>query len=427
MKNKILHNKNYLNESRIKNAYLEYIKHLKILTSGLDEPAIIAISIVSSVVVIGIIVTIVIVIINKRKREKELKEENKKKLEEEEKKAKEAEMAEISNSKDKTKDKISSKNNKSFENELENDIKNHDVSNLYILEKKDKDILKESIDKKITPKREVIFPKLFDPFSSQKANLIVKEVDDSTVEHDKDIEEKVDIKENHKLYTEKDVEVANAIRGPRRRINNNAAKDSNIAENEQIHPTIEKADKGPGRKRPPPKANNQDKPLTAEEKKMCEFLEKMNKIQDNKLEFQEDLKIKINKNEKSENNIYLNRPFDYVQTEHSDKDKMSPSKDVRDMYYSNDDRSMPNDSFYINPEESFKVDVMPQNSTVNLKNDFKKNNEIKSIELEINNVQNNVNLLSKKFEVDDSDIMSDFDKMTRNNAEFQILKDKVEI
>ena len=244
MKNKILHNKNYLNESRIKNAYLEYIKHLKTLTSGLDEPAIIAISIVSSVVVIGIIVTIVIVIINKRKREKELEEENKKKLEEEEKKAKEAEMAEISNSKDKTKDKISSKNNILIENELENDIKNQDVSNLYLLEKKDKDILKESIDKEITPKREVIFQKLFVPFSSQKANPIVKEVDDSIVEHEKDIEEQVDIKENHKVYTEKDVEVANEKRGPRRRINNNAAKDSNIAENEQINPTIEKGDKG---------------------------------------------------------------------------------------------------------------------------------------------------------------------------------------
>jgi len=246
--------------------------------------------------------------------------------------------------------------------------------------------------------------------------------------------------------------------------------------------------RGPGRKR---QDNDKTKQISPEEQKMHEFRTKINKLTDNKLEIEVNIKDQINKNVHKESDMYMNRPFDNYQTENSKKADFEYESNNREAqnqtilhdnleYFSNQQRSLPDESLYVeNPEDLINTSNNhnasnsntinsgfsstgngdnknnSSNNTGNNSNNNTDKKELTDLQMKVSKAKSshnvnkipieaddeiaiaqdklkkvstkksekNLDLLSMKFEVDDMEIMTDFDKTVKNHMEFEIYKE----
>ncbi len=117
-------------------------------------------------------------------------------------------------------------------------------------------------------------------------------------------------------------------------------------------------------------------PMTPEQKKLKEFHDQIDNIPDSKLDNQANLNEIITNT--PINQPYLNRPFDHIPTEGSKHSEILNAKDVKIFnndnlgYYSNDDRSTPNESFFNgNLDETLKLEQnIPNNDQRDPRNQY---------------------------------------------------------
>ena len=84
--------------------------------------------------------------------------------------------------------------------------------------------------------------------------------------------------------------------------------------------------------------------LSPEEKKLKEFRDKINKMNNDQLVIDDKITNITKHTTEAEINIYINRPFDHVQTKTSEYS--NDGEDRHDEYGSNVERSVPNDSLF---------------------------------------------------------------------------------
>lgn len=201
--------------------------------------------------------------------------------------------------------------------------------------------------------------------------------------------------------------------------------------------------RGPGRRRP-----ENDLVITAEERRMKEFRDKIKDLPDQSFDDENNFYQEI-KNANIQNSPYLNRPFDYVPTENSKTSDISHMKNFKMLnndnlgYFSNDDRSLPNESFYNTNNldemlklEQEKVDQQKNpknNNNFNIKQEIESGSKSKLVKEENiiilhdasdkhENHHHNIPTLSEQFDIGEKEVMTDFDENAKKNGGLEIFK-----